>query len=83
MLTSTVVTFGQGAQDWAVAVLASLEVPTDSYSTQHEAMTHAHSVASRTRHRMSVYPLYTTDQMYGHEITFVRWRIRLGKGALS
>lgn len=51
---------------------AWFQIPKDDYDTQHEAMTHAHSVASRTKHRMKVYP--TLQRM---------WRIKLGEGPLQ
>lgn len=52
------------------------------YSTQHAAMTAAHATARATGHRMRVYPEYIEDHMYGWPVTFTRWHIGIGKGAL-
>ena len=60
------------AQAEAQRLHAWLHIPLDSYDSQAEAMEHAHSIASRTKHRMEV----RLDR-------FNCWRIRLGKGPLS
>jgi len=51
---------------------ALLHIPLDEYDDQAEAMDHAHSIASRTKHRMEV-----------RMSRFGSWRIRLGKGPLQ
>jgi len=72
MITYTDIYTSPKAQAEAQRLHAWLHIPLDSYEDQAEAMDHAHSIASRTKHRMEV----RLDR-------FGMWRIRLGKGPLT
>ncbi len=54
-----------------------LSIPIGQYDTQAEAMDHAYSVGSRTRHRMQVYPVRNEAAL------ILGWRIKIGKGPLT
>jgi hypothetical protein len=73
MLTTEIILVSPEVQAQAHRVHAWLQIPHENdYEDQAEAMDHAYSIASRTKHRMEVRPN-----------RFGRWCIRLGKGPLQ
>lgn len=63
------------SHDLQVRIGVILEIPTGEYGF-FEAMTRARSTASRTKHRMLVYPVRNQVGIDG-------WRIKIGKGPLA
>jgi hypothetical protein len=71
MLTTEIILVSPEVQAQAHRVHAWLQIPHENdYEDQAEAMDHAYSIASRTKHRMEVH------QVEGF------WRIKLGEGPL-
>jgi len=90
VIETTFITYTPEVQQQAQRIHAWLHIPHNEYDTQHEAMDHAHSIASRTKHRMRVYPVaqfgvgtLTPDQAESVSSPCRLWRIGLGKGPLS
>ncbi|PZF84173.1 hypothetical protein [Jiangella anatolica] len=72
MIDTEVILINPKMQAVAQRLSAWFEIPLNTYTDQREAMDHAHSIASRTKHRMEV-RMNRSGEFY----------IRLGKGPLT